>query len=33
MKLMEHWCFNYSVMGEVLVLNGEGDCVELDGGL
>ena len=31
-KLMEHWCFNYSVMGEVLVLNGEGDCVELDGG-
>ncbi len=31
-KLMEHWCFNYTVMGEILVLNGEGDCVELDGG-
>ena len=32
LKLVEHWCFDYVRMGEILVVNQGSDCVELDGG-
>lgn len=31
LKMVEHWCFDYTRMGQILVINKKSDCVELDG--
>lgn len=32
LKMVEHWCYDFMRMGEILVINKGSDCVELDGG-